>query len=454
LGFVYVLSSCSEFVSNDLASEQVGTFFDRYWEGRVMITLIDNTSLHRIFTAIAPHKPSAALRDIDVLALFHFAEHILFSERMELCAFEIPEVNSISAEAIDLLNSRGYTLDDDGESILKMVNFSEDEYAKACEVAAPKIVEDVVNLDVKTLRKCGKFADESAIPLGINSLPTLKWITKESKKIDRVLLKERALSEKAFGSFDYMVCANDTLYEQLRILGSKIRGDRYEIAFALVVFFRTATNQALASQRKAYYSPAPQRARVIHKSDQLFRYALSKRIEQVISSFEGSSPANILRVIQKGETLPLPMFTIHFLRQSKVHNPVEILEAARKLRDNSEVISIRKWLNKWEEHYCSADPSKRNKAIAYLNDVSKELKIDLSGSLPPLYSVLRGDMTVSPTGEMKIKPDFSGMFEYASSLLRPLWRRRIFLAAIANEFAFDSNLGGDIVNMIGRAIIR
>lgn len=419
-----------------------------------MITLIDNTSLHRVFTAINPRKGSSAIRDIDVMALFHFAEHILFSERMELSAFEIPEINSISSEAVKLLNSRGYVVNDEGESFLTMVEFSKDEYARACEAAAPKIIEDLVSLDVRTLRKCGKLADESAVPIGTKSIPTLKWITKESETIDQALLKEQSLSEKALGSFDYTICANDALREQLELLRPRVKRNPNGIAFALAIYFRTAINQALASQRKAYYSPAPQRARIIYRSEQLFRYALSKRIEQLISSFEGSSPAKILKVIQKEESLPLPMFAIHFLRQAKVHNPEGILEAARKLRDNSEVKSIRRWLGKWEEHYGSNDPSKRQKALACLNDISQYLQVDLRGSSPPIHSVFRGDVTLTSTGDLKLKPDISGMVDYVSSLLRHLRRRRIFLATVTNEFAFDNSLGGDIIKMIGRAITK
>lgn len=81
-----------------------------------MKALIDNTCLHRLSKVLHSENTSATILGIDALALFQFAEHILFTESIELNAFEVPEVQTRSSETIDLLYSMGCTVGDHGES--------------------------------------------------------------------------------------------------------------------------------------------------------------------------------------------------------------------------------------------------------------------------------------------------------------------------------------------------
>jgi hypothetical protein len=423
-----------------------------------MKALIDNTCLHRVAKVLHSKNTSAAILGIDALALFQFAEHILFTESIELNAFEIPEVQTRSSETVDLLYSTGCTVGDHGESILRMVDFSKEEYAKACEAAAPKIVEDLIVLDEvirdkKKFQVCTRLVNESARPIGMTSAPIERWISSESTALDRDLIKRDSLSEKALGAFDYTISTNHALFSQLRNLGSKIEGDRHEAALALGIFFRTAINQSLALQRNAYYSPAPQRARIIKETDQLFRYALAHEIQDVASSVEAKYVERLVKIFETDEILPLPMFAIHFLRRAKVNNPREMLDAARKLRDDSEVRAIRKWLNKWEEDHHSFDLSKREKTRAELREISRGLQVgpqERNG----LTSILRFECSINPEGVMKIKPDIPKIAEGLYALLNRFTRRKIFLSPLAQELAFDDRLIGDVIAMLGRAIVR
>ena len=417
-----------------------------------MITLIDNTALHRVFTVLNPHQSSAPIRKIDVMALFHFAEHILFSTRIEVSGFEIPEIKSTSVEAIDFLSSRGYIASSVGNTFLTMTEFSDKAYARACEDAAWRVIEDINAADLKTLRKCGKLVDSAARPTGVKRMPTLKWFTRGARN-DRVRLKEEALSQKALGSFDYAISANDALFEQVQILASRVKIRRHEIASALSIFFRAAVNQSLASQRTAYYSPAPQRARIIERTDQLFRHDLEKRIAQLISSVDGNSMSNMMKMINHDERLPIPMFAIHFLRKTKPRNVNEVLEKARTLRDAPDVTKLRQWMTKSEEKFGSINPEKRKAAINELQGIAEDVGLMLGGNKLPLYSILRGSISLSNTSDLIFKPEFSGVAEYTESFLKRHFGRRAFLALLATEFAFDTHVGVDMLKMVGRPII-
>lgn len=339
-----------------------------------------------------------------------------------------------------------------------MVDFSREEYAKACEAAAPKILEDLIVLDEimrdkKKFQVCTRLVNESARPIGMTSAPIERWISSESTTLDRNLIKKDSLSEKALGAFDYTISTNDALFSQLRDLGSKIEGDRHEASLALGIFFRTAINQSLASQRNAYYSPAPQRARIIKETDQLFRYALAHEIQDLASSVESKYVESLYQILETDEILPLPMFAIHFLRRAKVNNPREMLDAARKLRDDSEVRAIRKWLNKWEEDHHSFDLSKREKTKAELQEISRDLQVGPQ-KRNGLTSILRFECSINPDGVMKIKPDIPKMAEGLYALLSRFARRKIFLSPLAQELAFDDRLIGDVIAMLGLAIVR
>ena len=52
-----------------------------------MKTLIDNTALNRINKAIKNTDATTPIRVIEVLALFQFSEHIMFSENIEVSSF-------------------------------------------------------------------------------------------------------------------------------------------------------------------------------------------------------------------------------------------------------------------------------------------------------------------------------------------------------------------------------
>ena len=224
----------------------------------------------------------------------------------------------------------------------------------------------------------------------------------------------------------------------------------------LDVFFRLHINNKLGIQRNAIYSPAPQRAIVARRSEVLFRNAVEMRIREHIEKHSSGYMSQLLKDVLKNETIPLPMFAIHFLRSECVNTPLEMIESAQRLRDtNSDVQMIRSWLAKWEILYSSPSGTDKEKARKELDRLSADLGI-LRGSTS-LFSVVRceGSLTLTPDGTVTgaIGADVTPI----SPLLRKLYLRfkgtRVFLSALRQEFEFEGAIGTDVCRMLGRPIV-
>ncbi len=424
-----------------------------------MKTLIDNTTLHRLNKIIDQQNSSSPLYLNDAFSLLQFAEHILFADSMEVSAFAEARIWDISEGTIEMLRAMGIITGDNDQPLLTPVEFSNTAYVRACEEAAFQILDDFLSLDIETLKQIGRLADDTTRNTGVISPSLLKWITKEWTSKERNSLKGR-LEEKGGSYFqtsdgptDYTICTSEPLYEQLRIMSTQIHRSHKEIAFGMDVFFRVAINQILASQRNAHYSPSPQRARIVYASDQLFRYILEKEIERVAYSTQRESSSKFLENFRRQEVLPLPLFAIHYLRKQRIQNPMQLLESARELRDNPEVKGIRKWLAEWESAYGSSDLEKRQKVFSYLHELSKNLETTFQKPRFDLLSIFRGEISIEPGGSFSLKPDFAGLLNNLAVLFRRFSRRRILLATMTKELAFDAQLGKDLVKIIGRAII-
>ena len=419
-----------------------------------MKTFLDNTGVHQLYNILSTEKKSTPIKAIDAIALFHFAENILFANEIEVSAFESQDTIDFTNKTVEELTKIGCIIGNNNKPFLKEINFSINDYKKACDQAALKILDDLIGLDKKTLINCSNLSNESTRPLAVKSSPIQKWILKkEWSDAEKESLRENAIHQKAKGAYDYIICSNDPLYQQLKILTSDIKKNIPNISQAIDVIFRVAINQELAAQRCGIYSPAPQRSKIIYASEQLFRGAIEQKIVQTVSAVNKHKTSKLLESIKDDEKLPLPIFAIHFLRKYKIHNPTEMLEISRKLRDDSEVISLRNWLTKWEYLYSSTDIKQKQKALDYLNEISYHFDSEFKKYSKSVFSVFRGNLTINPDGSLGISPDFSGLVEFLNPLFRRFSRRKIFLSTLTREFALDKNLGKEIIEMLGRAVI-
>jgi hypothetical protein len=426
-------------------------------------TVIDNTALQLISKFNTQNVKSTAIYPIEVINnLFHFAEHILFADEMEVISFSNPTIRENTYSTTDFLNSTGCISPDQKGSLLNIIDYSADDYANACEDASSHIIDDLLGLNIDLLLKCGELSDVSTRPLGVDFTGFEKWITKEWSNEERQDFKYKAIEMKGDGICDYAICSNDALYHQFKLLTSNLdvsSDNLSKILYALNVFFRTAINQSLASQRNAQYSPAPQRSNVISKSDQLFRYAISKEITRVVSSIDGSRTSNFLKLLRNSESIPLPIFALHFLRKRKSHwqgkGPLAILDAARYMRDEKEVRELRNWLNKWENDYNSFDIEKKfNARKIWLTDFSKDLKIEIEPRKFSWRSLFRVGIDINPNNNsIKIDLDLPGKIEFVNSLLKRYSRRRIFFSML-KELSDDEYFGRDIIDQLNISILK
>ncbi|MHA1989182.1 MAG: hypothetical protein ACW98D_21370 [Promethearchaeota archaeon] len=415
-----------------------------------MNIFLDNTAIHRISNAVKGTDATLPISRMDAVTLLHLAEHILFSDTIEVSAFELQHIQDTTYETIKLLEEQDCISSEDKISI-DIVDFLPYKYKNACDNAASKILEDLITINEDTLTRWCSIADESTKPLGIRGSQLEKWIAQEFNESERNKFVEESLNRKANGSFDYIIASKDAIYGQLKALTHNLKTSRdlSNISAFIDVFFRVNINRELANIRSSIYSPAPGRAITIQKSEQLFRYEVEKKIENSIKSI----PSNFLNNILQNEILPLPMFAIHFLKSKKVASPLSLLRAARELRENNhELKIIRDWLSKWEKIHSSSDNNKKEKAQKELSKIEHDLLIQKEGF--NISALFRGQASIDHDGTPSYSPDVSGLSNEIRKLYLKFYRPAIFLTAIRKEFTHEESLGAEICKILNRPIVN
>jgi hypothetical protein len=419
-----------------------------------MKIFLDNTAIHRISPTIRGKDASIPIKRIDALALLHLAEHIMFSDVLEVSAFELQSIIDTTSETIKLLQEND-CIDIKGDLSINTIDFDKDIYKNACDKAAPKILEDLMTLNEESVAKWCRIADESTQPLGIRGSQLEKWIVNNFNKAQINEFNSNALERKSNGSYDYIIASSEAILGQLKSLTSKYKNNNQVSAISafLDVFFRVNINRELADNRSSVYSPAPGRAITIRKSEELFRYEVEKEIEKHILKENHAFSSKFIEQILKDEILPIPMFAIHFLKTKNASSPIELLRVARELRENNKDLnSLRSWLNKWEEKYSSLDLNEKEKAREELDDIALSLSIAKQDF--DLNSIFRGQASLSQDGTFSYSLDPSGLSIELQRLFIKFSRSKIFLTAIRREFEFEETLGSKICEMLNRPIIK
>jgi hypothetical protein len=217
----------------------------------------------------------------------------------------------------------------------------------------------------------------------------------------------------------------------------------------LDVVFRVTINEQLSKLRECTYAPAPQRAKVTYEVDHLFRHAVARMIQQTA---KGKRPlaSRLIARIETVEQLPLPIFAIHFLGKKSVNSPLGLLDAARRLRDSDEVISLRTWLTKYEKRYGSSSLELKEKALKEIDELKGSLHA-LDEDID-LFSVFRPKFSSGQDGSLGVSLDLSGFAVPVIKLLAKMSRRTVFLAAVKRELTADQELGARICRIVGRPI--
>ena len=221
-----------------------------------MRLLLDNTGLHRVHVVMAASADDTITLS-DALALFHFAEHIMFSEGMIVSTYDSQRTREISEETIARLNSHGCTMLSGGSSLLLAEDFSDADYRTVCMNAAPSIQEDLQLLDASTIRRAARLADFATKPLGVTSPRTEKWMARPWPKHERRALAEVALKDKSVGAYDFIIGSNDPIYRLIQDLGRDLRGKKNQFSLSMIldVVFRVAINGQLSRLRGCTYAP-------------------------------------------------------------------------------------------------------------------------------------------------------------------------------------------------------
>jgi hypothetical protein len=327
------------------------------------------------------------------------------------------------------------------------------------------IVHELTDCDTKSLEEWGRDADQTTRPDRVEIPDFDKWISDNfDSRPDTTELTE--LKEgRALRAYQYMILECPSLRDKICSLRKQAGKLSAELRGAISVIFRVQINQELARKKLAVYAPAPQRCRIVRRSDQrqqqqaerrirraegLYRHELQRLRDEVAEKHGMVNPSKLLDKFQRLDSLPLPSFAFHALKDCKAGSPQLILAAAREMRDTKEIKSVRKWLRAWERRYASVEES--GKALRELQQQGKELSEHLSGKKHGIFASLRpGSWSIDPVW---LTPTYN--LPPLGEIVQPLWRRfnkqRLFLAAVSEELATDRELGSRILEQLGRYV--
>lgn len=409
---------------------------------------VDNTSIHHLQKALTARGQGKSLSAADAMVFFQFAEHIMLCDKLLLSGFEPPPTVELTQLVIEKMRTDGYTDLDGRQDFMVPIEFTESQYASACRAAAPNVVQDLTSLG-DTVQKLGRLANDLTRPTPTKDPPLVKWLEQAWDESERQDIAASALAERSsIGAYDYVVAGSDSLYELLQKIGGAVKGDdRRAVAAAVGVFFRSAINQELAAQLETYYTPAPQRARIVHEADRSFLRALEATITQIAVDSKLGLELDFLGRAWTEDRLPLPIFALHFLRKRVSEPNADILAIAHDLRDDADVSAVRSWLVDWEAKFASRKIEERKEAREELDGIAQELGIKLGGDVD--YSALLSvSASIDAFGTVSVNPDLPGKVRVLTQRMRLRnRRRRLFIAAIATDIAVGE-LGRDVMRML------
>jgi hypothetical protein len=105
-----------------------------------MRVLLDNTLLHRVGTVL-DSEPGSAVKAVDALALFHMAEHILFSDGILVSNFALNPTYQRTQEVVKSLVKEGFLAGESRAPLASIEEFSAEDYSSACRRAARNLAE-------------------------------------------------------------------------------------------------------------------------------------------------------------------------------------------------------------------------------------------------------------------------------------------------------------------------
>lgn len=417
-----------------------------------MITLVDNTLMHRVGVLLEA-SPGTRVSSSDALAIFHLAENVLFANKTVVSSFERPSTNERTLKILNILSSHGISHGDDEQDIFKVEPFTKDSYAIACHNAASGICEDLALLDASELSLHGRLADQRTRPSGVPVPPFNEWISNHGQSTLEEERRNALLSLRAKGAFELITLDSPAVRNSIQAL--RCRNGKLSKAqqAALSVIFRLNINQELSKHLSGLYSPAPQRARVAARSERLFRNRLERIIQDVIIEKQEKATPEILLRLMAIQALPLPLFALRLLADSKARNPRDLIECARNLRDREDIIEVRQWLCQWEEKLKESDQSWS--AITELSKWRDDLVTMIECKEESFLSILRPGIefkTDLVSGSQSISLKSFSAKDVVDIISRRIGKQRMFIAATAKRVLSDANLGKSLLAKLGMSI--
>lgn len=420
-----------------------------------MKVLIDNTLLHRVGTLVESSK-SDIIRSVDILALFHVVEHILFAEEIFVPSFKKMFSHERTSEVINFFHKEGFSTSD-ADDFLRLDSWNADSYIDACAEASWRALDELTSFDIDHLRSFKGYVDDASNPDRSNIYDFNEILSEEyAQKTDINDLKQ-FIKDKGTGTIQYMILFCEPLRRSLKNMQEKANGFNYNDSLVLTTTLRVKVYQELAEKNyNGFYSPSPQRAKIVEINNLFYRYRLEKAIEKYVSEHGQYSPPNLIKELQALNSLPLPLFAIHALRNSNANSPYAVLEHARKMRDDDEIRSIRQWLTKWDDKLTSEKQHDRLDALNKLNQFGDDIKHHLQQKKYSMIADLRpgletsiDPMTGLPVVALNLLPALS---EFLGLISKRFEKNRMLIPVLAGDLLTNETLGRRILKLVNRPI--
>ncbi len=423
-----------------------------------MDALIDITTIHRIGKIIYS-KENERVRAIDIVALLHFVELILFCDNIYFTQIEGEKTVPLTSKIIESLMKYGCIPKDNFNScMLKPIKSKYDDHYDFHVVAANKCANILYTLKNDNLfKQLPKYFDCASQPDGVRIDNIYKLL--ESKDIHEPISNEFLLElikdDFVLGSTKSILFSSRELQLQLKQLYKK---PNFQYDYLFRTMFRIKANEAIANKFNCIYSPAPQRAifdQIIYRSilSDMNKSILSIRNELGLRKyFDGVFKKYVI-----SEEYPFPALVIGILLENKLNEPIEMLQWACKYREESnELNNIRMYINELERLNMTGNYSDQKNVKDNIKNVIYEVRQNLDNNF--VKSIFRSSLK-NFLSLINVNNDGNMTDEEIDNYLRLFRSKKYekilptnFLSIITNNLLSESELGAWLSSSLKREI--
>lgn len=451
-----------------------------------MINLIDNTTLHHLGGKLKREKPLKRIYISELFEVLNFAEHIMFSDKIRVSKYAIPDIQYKTEIAIDKFDNINLRLESNfREKLIDFEDYSEEKYQQVCEKAIPKIQNSLSKLKIRELIHLSKYtkvsrvietsSKKSSVP-DLNTEPIIRvkdYLTRDFEESELEENKLKALNGKAMGAYSYIISSNKSIYSRIREIGKTLdTNETKKVAKSIEVIFRLHINEKLSNiTDNSFYSPAPGRSTFMSESNKIiknkffYKSLISNFLKKEIANTYSDYKNILVEYITKNPRVSIPVFAIYHLvteydRKNYSGSFDNLFESAMKLRyTNSSIQEMKNEINEYQKFLKSNNPNNQAKVKNQLNNIQYSIKNEISSPYEKAFDIIGANLPYILFGSLYNSELVVAMFGYKTvqeliNFADCYYGNSSYLIEINNLFRFDSEIIDKFENMLGVEIIE